>query len=159
MSHGVGTQGSKAEPNLTPLLDVVLQLLMFFMMCANFVSTQVNKNIQLPVMNSARPADKKDVDLLYLNVKPDGWVEVVGRDPMKTPEAIKTFLNKQYHDAEQAAKQDKDNKDKKVKTVIVIRADQNAEYRRVYEIMHWCKEVGYRRFQMRAMTRADSQAS
>src|SRR6516165_69983 len=110
MSHGSEAASRAADPNLTPLLDVVLQLLMFFMMCTNFVTTQVNKNIQLPVMTSARPADKKDVDLLYLNIRADGAVEVVGRDPMKTPEAIKTFLNKQFQDAERIAKQDKDNK-------------------------------------------------
>ena len=32
---------SKADPNLTPLLDVVFQLLMFFIMCVNFVAEQV----------------------------------------------------------------------------------------------------------------------
>jgi biopolymer transport protein ExbD len=154
MSHGSEAASRAADPNLTPLLDVVLQLLMFFMMCTNFVTTQVNKNIQLPVMTSARPADKKDVDLLYLNIRTDGAVEVVGRDPMKTPEAIKTFLNKQFQDAERIAKQDKDNKDHRVKTVIALRADKNVEYRRVYEVMHWCKEVGFRRFHMHAMTKA-----
>jgi biopolymer transport protein ExbD len=152
MSHGTGSESRAADPNLTPLLDVVLQLLMFFMMCTNFVTTQVNKNIELPVMNSARPADKKDVDLLYLNLRADGALEVVGRDPMRTPEAIKSFLNKQYQDAERSAKQDKDNKDKKVKTVIALRADKSVEYRRVYEVMHWCKEAGFRRFHMHAMT-------
>ena len=45
MSHGPSAEGSNAEPNLTPLLDVVLQLLMFFMMCVNFVTEQVNEDI------------------------------------------------------------------------------------------------------------------
>jgi biopolymer transport protein ExbD len=95
------------------------------------------------------------VDLLYLNVKPNGDVEVVGRDPLRKADAIKTFLNNQYQDTLRLAKEDKNNKDKKVKTVVVIRADKSADYKRVYEVMHWCKEAGYRRFQMRAMTRAE----
>jgi biopolymer transport protein ExbD len=45
MSHGSSGEGAVSEPNLTPLLDVVLQLLMFFMMCVNFVNEQVNENI------------------------------------------------------------------------------------------------------------------
>jgi biopolymer transport protein ExbD len=148
MSHGNLAQSRAADPNLTPLLDVVLQLIMFFMICTNFVTTQLNKNIVLPQMASARPPDKKDVDLLFLNIRADGALEAVGRDPMKTPEAIKTFLNRQYQDAERNAKQDRDNKERKVKTIVAIRADQNVDYKRVYEVMHWCKEVGFRRFHM-----------
>ncbi len=35
----------KADPNLVPLLDLVFQLIMFFMICVNFVSEQVNSDI------------------------------------------------------------------------------------------------------------------
>src|SRR5581483_9239644 len=69
MSHGVDT-GHSAEPNLTPLLDVVLQLLMFFMMCVNFVTEQINEDIKLPDSESARPMDKGETDVLFLNLKP-----------------------------------------------------------------------------------------
>ncbi|MFN6050729.1 MAG: ExbD/TolR family protein, partial [Planctomycetia bacterium] len=48
MSHGGSSDGGNMEPNLTPLLDVVLQLLMFFMMCVNFVTNQVSEDIILP---------------------------------------------------------------------------------------------------------------
>src|SRR3954468_3925269 len=69
MSHGPASQGSIAEPNLTPLLDVVLQVLMFFMMCVNFVTEQVNEDIKLPESQSAMPMDKADVDVLFINLK------------------------------------------------------------------------------------------
>ena len=42
MSHGGSDSGVSAEPNMTPLLDLVLQLLMFFIINVNFVSEQVN---------------------------------------------------------------------------------------------------------------------
>src|SRR5438876_11908002 len=98
----------KCEPNLTPLLDVVLQLLMFFMMCVNFVTEQVNENVKLPDSQSATPMDKADVDVLFINLKKfssqeyekkvsqsalaqlqekfkegDPLVQVVGKDPMR----------------------------------------------------------------------------
>jgi biopolymer transport protein ExbD len=152
MSHA-RQDTSKAEPNLTSLLDVVLQLIMFFLMCANFVSTQVNENIKLPVMQSARPADKKETDLLFLNMRPDGTLEVVGKDPMKEPARIKTFLRNQFDDTKRALLKEKENQ---VNTVVVIRADENAEYKKVYELLRWCKDVGYRRFQVRAKSRSDS---
>ena len=47
----------RMEPDLTPLLDVVMQLIMFFMMCINFVNEQVNANVLLPTSTSAPSAD------------------------------------------------------------------------------------------------------
>ena len=50
--HGSSTNEVQAEPNLVPLLDLVFQLIMFFMVCVNFVSQQVNEDIKLPVAQS-----------------------------------------------------------------------------------------------------------
>ena len=33
-------EGNETDPNLTPLLDVVLQLIMFFMITVNFVRSR-----------------------------------------------------------------------------------------------------------------------
>ena len=51
MSHG---STEKCEPNLTPLLDLVLQLVMFFMLCANFVVEQTSDKIKLPEAEAAK---------------------------------------------------------------------------------------------------------
>src|SRR5438445_4074680 len=102
MSHTVGDSGERADPNLTPLLDVVLQLLMFFMMCVNFVTEQVNQNIELPVAQSARPMDKGEVDVLFLNVDRKGNLVVPGHDSLTTSAAISYYLRQQYTDAERA---------------------------------------------------------
>src|SRR5262249_12085730 len=70
MSHAITGDIAHADPNLTPLLDVVLQLLMFFMMCVNFVNEQVNEDIRLPKSQSVKPMDKADTDVLFINLKP-----------------------------------------------------------------------------------------
>jgi biopolymer transport protein ExbD len=58
------------ELNLTPLLDVVLQLIMFFMMCVNFVSDQVNPNVKLPASSAAQEImAKTEVDVLIINIE------------------------------------------------------------------------------------------
>src|SRR5438477_1464536 len=106
MSHSA-SEGSKAEPNLTPLLDVVLQLLMFFMMCVNFVSEQVNEHIKLPVAQSARPMDKREADFLFLNLNSAGELEVLGKDrPLTSPIQWNMYLKQQFDDA---ARLDKTN--------------------------------------------------
>ena len=79
MSHGHAGEGSKADPNLTPLLDLVLQLLMFFMMCVNFVTRQVSKDIVLPVAQSARPMDKSFSEVLFLNMDEKGQLLRLGQ--------------------------------------------------------------------------------
>src|SRR5581483_8907267 len=141
MSHGPSSEGSVAEPNLTPLLDVVLQLLMFFMMCVNFVTEQVNEDVKLPKSQSAVPMDKADTDVLFVNIKPfaskdfrdrvsadtlsrlesdfregDPCVLIVGKDPMRILN-FKVWLKGQYEDTQNTSP------DGKVKTKVIIRAD------------------------------------
>jgi biopolymer transport protein ExbD len=81
--------------NLTPLLDVIMQLIMFFMMCVNFASDQVNQNVLLPSSSSAKEiAPKTDDDTLVINVEVERQVrrddsgQVVMRPGTKEPEMI-----------------------------------------------------------------------
>jgi biopolymer transport protein ExbD len=154
MRYGLAAPGSKADPNLTPLLDVVLQLLMFFLMCVNFVTRQVNESIQLPVMQSARPMDKRETDVLYLNLNAAGEVEVLGQNPLKDEGDIRFYLRRQHDDAQRVARAS--GRSDEVRTTIVIRADKAADYKDVYQLLDSCKRVGYRKFQVRAMTKPDS---
>jgi len=70
MSHGPTAQDSSAEPNLTPLLDLVLQLLMFFMICADFKRVdRQNPDLDLPVSQSAVPRGASDKDIISVNLR------------------------------------------------------------------------------------------
>lgn len=153
MSHGPSGDGAvKAEPNLIPLLDIVFQLLMFFMMCVNFVSEQVNQNIKLPVAQSARPMDKSQDAVLFLNINRSGQLEVPGQDPMQSMGDIKYYLSQQYADAERADKLKGGSG--AVTTAIVIRADEASNYGQVFQVLQVCKQVGYRKLQLRATTKS-----
>jgi biopolymer transport protein ExbD len=170
MSHSVGGESSRCEPNLTPLLDVVLQLLMFFMMCVNFVTEQVNEEIRLPKSASVKPMDKADSDVLFINFKPfrladfqdrlpadelarararfhedDPCALVLGKEPMKLID-LKLWLKQQYEDAERLS-------GGKVNTAIVIRAHKEASYAQVFEVLQMCKVQGYQRLKLRALTK------
>src|SRR5208337_696715 len=122
MSHGPSSSGSKAEPNLTPLLDMVLQLVMFFMMVCNFAMEQVNEEVKLPTAQSARPADKSEVEVLYLNLNSDGKVMVTGREyPLSNMAEIKFYLKSMADEAKAAAERVGDRSGI-LKTVVIIRA-------------------------------------
>jgi biopolymer transport protein ExbD len=145
---------------------------MFFMMCVNFVTEQVNEDIKLPDSESARPMDKGETDVLFLNLKPfaladfkdrlapdklsllatqfregDPCVLAVGRDPMKLVEA-KIWLKQQYEDAARLAP------DGKVRTAIIIRAHRDTDYDQVMRLMMMCKSQGYSKLKLRALTRS-----
>ena len=51
------SQEVKAEPNLTPILDMVFQLITFFMLVINFKSAEMDLSLKLPVVGSARPVE------------------------------------------------------------------------------------------------------
>ena len=144
----------KAEPNLVPLLDLVFQLIMFFMVCVNFVSQQVNEDIKLPVAQSARPMDKAEVDVLFLNMDQHGKLMVPGRDqPLSTLPQMRVYLRQVYADAKRTA-EERGDKSGRVKTAVVIRADKRGTYLKLFELLQLCKDVGYQRLQLRALTEA-----
>jgi len=149
MSHGPATSDIKAEPNLTPLLDVVLQLIMFFMVGVSFVNDQVNENILLPSAMSARPLDKGETDVLFLNLNKDGQMEVVGREePLRNQAQVGSYLKQEF--AERKARDEKN----KVNTMVVLRADERVEYKTVYQVLRLCKDAGFTRLQLRALTKS-----
>src|SRR5437870_1729862 len=130
--YAPSTNEIKADPNLIPLLDLVFQLIMFFMICVNFVSAQLNEEIKLPISQSARAMDKSEVEVLVLNMDPAGKIFVIGREkPLSTEGEKKFFLKQYFADAKLAAEARGDRKGE-VKTTVIIRADRNANYQDVF---------------------------
>src|SRR2546423_12570035 len=84
------TREVRAEPNLTPLLDVVFQLITFFMMVINFAQDNNDQRVRLPVAGSARPVESASAaeDRLTLNIDRDGHL-LFNRASLSTEEAIK----------------------------------------------------------------------
>ena len=150
--HGASPNEVRAEPNLVPLLDLVFQLIMFFMVCVNFVSQQVNEDIKLPVAQSARPMDKTEVDVLFLNLDQSGKLIVPGREqPLTTLPQMRVYLRQVYEDAKRLA-QESGDKSGRVKTTVVIRGDRRTTYQKIFDLLQLCKEAGYQKLQLRALT-------
>ena len=61
---------SEGKPNLVPMLDMVFQLITFFMLVINFKTASLDRNLLLPAVGSARPVDTGGRDrLLVLNLR------------------------------------------------------------------------------------------
>ena len=70
---------SEGEADLTPILDMVFQLITFFMLVMNFKAAALDLTLKLPVVGSAMPVntDGKE-ELLILNLSPTGDLTVYG---------------------------------------------------------------------------------
>jgi biopolymer transport protein ExbD len=157
MSHGPSSEGSKAEPNLVPLLDVVLQLIMFFMLTVNFVRTdQINEAIVLPVAQSAVPLDKTVREVLFINMDREGKLILSGEKlDTRTKDGrakIKSYLGKQKERAQRLAGSSKEGETDKY--LVILRAHQAANYEDVFHVLQLCEEAGYRRWQLRVRSKA-----
>jgi biopolymer transport protein ExbD len=80
MSHGTDT-----EPDLTAMLDMVMQLLFFFIVCAGFIKSEKNEDIKLPESTEAHLITRVDANSYTVNVIPyrreDLIKHVGGGDP------------------------------------------------------------------------------
>jgi biopolymer transport protein ExbD len=145
----------KAEPNLTPLLDVVFQLITFFIMVTTFSSENYDQRVRLPIAGSAQPLeDEKQVseDRLVLNVDKDGHLLINGEvQPLNV--AIKTIK----HQADLVKLNLKAGNIKLdasggLPTVIVLRADKDTNFSAVNDLIKACQATGFRKFAMKAMS-------
>jgi biopolymer transport protein ExbD len=150
----------KAEPNLTPLLDVVFQLITFFMLVMNFNADTFDQRVKLPIAATASPPEPgkalEEAKLVF-NVTKDGKLVWNGEDldAHGSNDMIKIQAGFERTKAERARKKLGVAKpeDDALPTVIVIRCDRETPYSDIYRIITACQANGFRKFSLKAMTR------
>ena len=138
------------EPNLTPILDMVFQLITFFMLVINFKGAAMDLTLNLPVLGSARPLEYVGRhEPLTLNIDKEGTVrsrgETVDVDAYVAREAR---LLKLLLDAGGTKLVDGE-----LPVPVVIRADKTVNFTSLLRIMRLCQAEGYRQIALSAMTR------
>lgn len=146
MSHGSGAP--QAEPNLTPILDLVFQLITFFMLIINFKSAEIDTNLKLPIIGSAKPV-KTDgrVGVLVLNIDRDGSLKTT-----QTIRDIDNFFRIQAHATQMAQnlKPSETGEPPELPTTVVIRADCATSFRSLNRVIKACQDNGFRNFALKA---------
>jgi len=142
----------KAEPNLTPMLDMVFQLVTFFMLVINFKANQIDMAMDLPVVGTARPVDTKgQLTLLLININNKGQYTVFNK-PFDDAQ-IKNYimgqaeLDRLAERRKNRAFEDTDD----LPTVVVIRADRNTPFAKLSLILKMCQDAHYRNFAFAAL--------
>jgi len=143
---------NRLEINLMPLLDLVLQLIMFFMLTANFVRMeQVNEGVDLPVAQSALPLKNSDDNLLYIHIGPNGDRFAAGAK-LDTAVQLRDYLQTGKAEIDRLARVH--GLTGSAPIVIVVRADKDASWGRVSDTLDECNRAGFRSWQMRVIKQA-----
>lgn len=140
------------EPNLTPILDMVFQLITFFMLVINFKTASLDTTLSLPVIGSAQPADSSGQgQVIVLNVDAKGNLRVYGEE-----KSAEKYISEEARVLYYQAKTDKPDMKfgDELPATIVLRADKNIPFHLLNEVVRTCQHNGFRKFHYRAMNKA-----
>jgi biopolymer transport protein ExbD len=157
-------------PNLTPMLDMVFQLITFFVIIFNCQQSDLAAGVDLPVIGTAKPLHAKDNTservIVWnfrfadpdpnkpLNEKPSKrswekqiWVmgAVIPEDKIENVAAAEANSGRM-----KAGLTDSELLDGKLKDIIVIRADKQFPFRTINQVIKACQTSGFRRFSFKA---------
>ncbi len=118
--------------NLTPMIDVVFQLLLFFLVASKFAEDERELNIVLPHASEARPLTSKP-DLLFVNVDRQG----------------RFFVDREELNAEGLeAKLKQVAANNPGRQTVEIRADRQCLWEYVVAVMNLCNKAGIRDYRV-----------
>jgi biopolymer transport protein ExbD len=137
------------EPDLTPILDMVFQLITFFMMVMNFKAAALDMTLKLPVVGSAMPVSTDgSEDLLVMNLSPEGKLTVYGQQV-----ELEKYIAVEA-EASRSAEKRRTGKDvapgSDLPTIVVIRSDESSQFRDLYKVIKACQDRGFRNFALKA---------
>jgi biopolymer transport protein ExbD len=143
-----------SDPDMTPMIDIVFQLLTFFMIAINFENTKADERVKLPKDVLAKPPEVKPEHELVLNYGYRRSASGNRLDP-----SPKIFYNDQQVEAKDLGpilEQEKrvmtavHGKDVIKDVTVLIRADMEVPTGLVQEIIKKCQEKDFTKFSLRA---------
>ena len=146
---------ANAEPNLTPVLDMVFQLITFFMLVINFKANLIDRAMELPIVGTARPVDPKSNARMQImmNLNNKGQFTVFNK-PIPD-EKIPDYIAMQAQSAKLSERRLNPNFDENgdLQTEVVIRADSATPFTKLYQVIKECQDQNFRNFAFRAMNK------
>ena len=117
--------GEEAIANLTPMIDVVFLLLIFFMVTTTFLNPEREIEVDLPTAESAGAVESPPEEIV-ITVRSDGSVFVRG-ESCEHDDLVALLRSAAQHDPE---------------TPVTIRGDRQAHHEAVVGVMDACGTAG-----------------
>src|SRR5438067_5431206 len=125
--------------NFIPLIDIVLQIICFYIFVSAGVQAYQNSTVQLPTMTS-KPLDDKRPAEITINLESDGRLDVNGRN-VDIAQLPANLIQAKAKAAE--AKQN---------LTIAVRADRRQRFATLDRVLQACRDAGVSNIALRAVT-------
>jgi biopolymer transport protein ExbD len=127
--------------NLTPMIDVVFNLIIFFMVGTTFTDIERQLDVKLPQVAAAQPLTNPP-DEIIVNVDSSGQITVTDRQV--TLDQLRGLLTEaKQRFADQA---------------VMVRADGRGAYQNVADVLAVCQQVGISQMSLAAQLRTAADA-
>lgn len=140
MRIGKGRDTKPVEGDMTSMIDMVFQLIAFFMVLINFSQDDQNPRINLPESELAKPSEGPPEFPIVIHLDKDGRVYMGANEA--TIESMRPLLNTEVSLLKSNKKDARDGN-------IVIRAHRDAPGGRVQDLIAKCQELGFEKFALR----------
>jgi biopolymer transport protein ExbD len=151
----LSSYSSQVQLNLTPMLDMVFQLITFFLLVINFQSASLEQNLALPAVGSARPVDTHGHDdVLVLNINARGELMVYGH----SKDIDRYLLGEAQASLMKARQQNPELKPgDELPSIVVLRADRRTPFNLLNRVITTCQRHGFRQFALKTAAPVEKQ--
>jgi biopolymer transport protein ExbD len=132
MSVRIDKGRAASEMNMTPLIDVVFQLILFFLLASSFVEEERSLAVTLPQASEARPLTMRPRELI-VNIDADGNY-FVSTQKITAPQVLQVLI--QAHTNNPG------------RQTVLIRADKRCRWQAVVTVMDLCNKANIRDYRV-----------
>jgi biopolymer transport protein ExbD len=134
------------EADLTPMIDIVFQLVAFFMVLVNFSQAEQDARVQLPQSALAIPPEETQESPLTIQLAKMPGTEVfkalVGGDEIDIGPALDSILMREVRAFGRNGRAPKD-------VAVIVRAHKDVETGKVQQVITMCQLHRFERFRLR----------
>ena len=127
------------ELNMTPMIDVVFQLMIFFIVCSEFASYDRVENLTLPTASQVKPEPPMP-DRLVISIDRDNHIIIDRR--VLTLEGVEGYLR---------VEKKRGGQDEAARRPVLIQGDKYCQWRVVQDIMEKAAPLGFTRLSFSAI--------
>jgi biopolymer transport protein ExbD len=140
-----GNRKPMAEGDMTPMIDMVFQLIAFFMVLINFSEVEQDQRVNLPLSELAKPPEVAYEKPITLQMTEDeGIILNAGGADLLTIEELRIALKREAQII-RAAGDDVRLSD----VTVIVRADKNARTGKVQEMIEAAQDAEFETFALR----------
>ncbi len=131
-----------SEGDLTPMIDMVFQLIAFFMVLINFTQAEQEKRIHLPASALAKPPEQQPEHAVTLHVDDKNDTIIYSGHEVSLKE-LEGQLRTKVSELKSNGVEPRD-------ATVIIRGDQRAKTGFVQQVIEACQKAQFEKFRLRA---------